>query len=480
MKKVLSFLLIVIIITSICLAVPVQGASLDLDTYTAEQIIRKHTDAAKAIQKGFENLQDEILIEDFELTQKTAVELYKSVLLENPEIFYVNPYKLKCAVSVNGGIIIKLFPTYSFAKDVIPDKIKEFNSVMKSLLKGVDDDWSDYKKCRYIHDVVVNCCEYDVNYREGDNNTRTAYGALINNVAVCQGYTLAYNYLLSKVDVEAHFIESHTIKHSWSIVKIKNNYYHVDTTWDDPTSDLPGRVMHTYCLISDKKLSKLEPERKWISNMRATDTSCDNDWWKEIETFIYTVNNKDFYIDHSYSKDECGAFMCYNEKSEKHKCLYKISDRWYDDEKKGNYWQGGYSNLVYDGKLFYFNTPDRIYSIKADGSDRKKYYSPSKLSNDIYGISLQVDGCMYIEARENPMTKGVVIALGKNQNGLAIGDVNLDGKININDVSKIERHLAKLYTLRMKENAHSDYDGNGKLNVKDVTAIQKMLCSIVE
>ena len=60
-----------------------------------------------------------------------------------------------------------------------------------------------------------------------------------------------------------------------------------------------------------------------------------------------------------------------------------------------------------------------------------------------------------------------------------IGDVNMDGKLNIRDATAIQKHLAKIAELDDAGYLLADYDGNGKVNVKDATAIQKTLAGII-
>ena len=60
-----------------------------------------------------------------------------------------------------------------------------------------------------------------------------------------------------------------------------------------------------------------------------------------------------------------------------------------------------------------------------------------------------------------------------------IGDVNMDGKINIKDATAIQKHVAKIIELDDLQLLLADYDGNGKANVRDTTAIQKFLAGII-
>ena len=82
-----------------------------------------------------------------------------------------------------------------------------------------------------IHDYVVKHVSYDTSYK-----AYTAYEALVNRSAVCQGYALLTYQLLKEAGIENHFVTGtgDGQPHAWNLVKIENKWYHLDTTFDDP------------------------------------------------------------------------------------------------------------------------------------------------------------------------------------------------------------------------------------------------------
>lgn len=82
-----------------------------------------------------------------------------------------------------------------------------------------------------------------------------AYGTLVNGLAVCQGYALAYMDLLSANGVKSYFVSSKNINHAWLIIETEKGWYHSDVTWDDPRleagdytndGDYMGYCQHDY------------------------------------------------------------------------------------------------------------------------------------------------------------------------------------------------------------------------------------------
>ncbi len=60
-----------------------------------------------------------------------------------------------------------------------------------------------------------------------------------------------------------------------------------------------------------------------------------------------------------------------------------------------------------------------------------------------------------------------------------LGDVNLDGKVNIKDATAIQKHLAKITALADDSLKVADVNADKKVNIKDSTEIQKYIANIL-
>ena len=60
-----------------------------------------------------------------------------------------------------------------------------------------------------------------------------------------------------------------------------------------------------------------------------------------------------------------------------------------------------------------------------------------------------------------------------------LGDANLDGYVNINDVTEIQRHLAELIVLSDAAALNADYNQDGVITIDDATQIQKFLAEFI-
>ena len=125
-------------------------------------------------------------------------------------------------------------------------------AAMVKLMYGVKDNesLSDYDKLLLLHDRLDAWVAYDMSDSiSNDSDSYSAYGALVNRVAVCQGYSMAYGWMLDQLGIENYYVTSDSIHHGWCKVKLGDDWYYADVTSDDPVYDVPGRVLHKNFLI---------------------------------------------------------------------------------------------------------------------------------------------------------------------------------------------------------------------------------------
>jgi hypothetical protein len=116
--------------------------------------------------------------------------------------------------------------------DEIPDVEKaktRFNSVANEILAGANGLETDYDKEKYIHDALVNKITYMFNSMD-----QSAFSSIPNDYTVCCGYAKAFQYLMQKLGVPTYFVIGWGGEmHAWNIIKLDDEYYNVDVTWDD-------------------------------------------------------------------------------------------------------------------------------------------------------------------------------------------------------------------------------------------------------
>ena len=105
---------------------------------------------------------------------------------------------------------------------------------------------STYQKVRAIYDWITRNVRYDYDNLGNDSYLLqyTAYAAVINRTAVCNGYAALFYRLANDAGIDCRFVTGMAGGyHAWNIVRMDNGkYYCLDATWDE------GQTNYSYFL----------------------------------------------------------------------------------------------------------------------------------------------------------------------------------------------------------------------------------------
>ena len=112
---------------------------------------------------------------------------------------------------------------------------KQVDEVLSSL--DITDNSSEYEVICAIYDYICSSVTYDYENLDNDDYKLkyTAYAAMVNKTAVCNGYAMLASRMLTQAGISCCFVTGTNLKgcpHAWNIVGIDGVYYYVDTTWD--------------------------------------------------------------------------------------------------------------------------------------------------------------------------------------------------------------------------------------------------------
>lgn len=145
-----------------------------------------------------------------------------------------------------------------------------FNSSLAEAKSLINNMQSEYEAELILHDWLLSKCEYDneaanLGY-DSNESAYSAYGALVESKAVCEGYARAMQLLLNNIGIETTLISGVAGEdkqpHMWNIVTINENKYHLDPTWDD--IDDKQDVSHIYFNVSSDVISRTHDEFIWV------------------------------------------------------------------------------------------------------------------------------------------------------------------------------------------------------------------------
>jgi len=114
---------------------------------------------------------------------------------------------------------------------------EQLTAAVNSALKGLNlSEKTEHEKIKAIYNYICDHVDYDYDNLEDANNfiKYTAYAALCDGKAVCQGYAVLFYRMCIDAGLSARVISGigNGGRHAWNIVKVNEKYYNVDCTWD--------------------------------------------------------------------------------------------------------------------------------------------------------------------------------------------------------------------------------------------------------
>lgn len=129
-------------------------------------------------------------------------------------------------------------------KNEVDEAIRSVEKVKNDILK--DANGNNYEKITYIHDWIVDNVKYETS---NSKNISNIYGCLVNGKVVCEGYARTFKYLMDELDIPCVLVSGTAVdengkteRHAWNYVYLKNNWYAIDVTWDDPIIIGNGKI----------------------------------------------------------------------------------------------------------------------------------------------------------------------------------------------------------------------------------------------
>ncbi len=155
---------------------------------------------------------------------------------------------------------------------------------------------SDYEKVKFVNDYIVKNTEYS---EQASASPHSAYAVAYEGRGVCQGYALFAQKLLTAMGIESLYVvgEVYTGGHAWNLVKVDGEWYHLDTTWNDPLPDRGHSVRYEYFLKND---ADMKQDHTWESKNYPRAASKKFVSWHQMQD-IYEYNGDRYFAN---SKDD--------------------------------------------------------------------------------------------------------------------------------------------------------------------------------
>lgn len=158
-------------------------------------------------------------------------------------------YSVSISRYSSDGVYYMTF-TYTMTYYTTAEQEAQLDTAVEELLTGLDPSGTDYEKLCTVYDYICANITYDYDNLENTDYMlkHTAYAALIDKTAVCQGYAALLYRLALEMGIDCRMITGtgNGGGHAWNIVKLNGLYYNADSTWD--ASWLQGVGYYNYYL----------------------------------------------------------------------------------------------------------------------------------------------------------------------------------------------------------------------------------------
>ena len=207
---------------------------------------------------GLMELSDEFLIPQVPTTDGNWLyDVFFQLRLDHPEIFWAVGFKYRYYKDSPNLILI---PEYIFDKNKIREHQKALGARVDKLVRTAMK-FSEWDKEKDVHDFICENIRYDKLKKPYPHEI---IGPLGHGVGVCEGIAKSVKVLCDTLGVWCIIAicgnnpeKGIKYRHTWNIVRINGQYYHLDATFDNTLGKNEGgltSIRYDYFNLDDKNI----------------------------------------------------------------------------------------------------------------------------------------------------------------------------------------------------------------------------------
>ena len=195
----------------------------------------------RAAQDPFSGQMTEILSEESGAAQIDVAQLdsvYQGFLYDHPELFWLDrSYRFRvCGTGEEKAAdAVAVIPLYG-SREEIAQYSDRFTSAAEEIIDGLRTSADGSADPGMIYDSLAGHADYreEALYDPAYINEHSAYGAIVEKSAVCDGYALALKYLMDRCGYECIVIPGtvNGADHVWNTAFWDGAWHEMDITWD--------------------------------------------------------------------------------------------------------------------------------------------------------------------------------------------------------------------------------------------------------
>lgn len=150
--------------------------------------------------------------------------LYKCVMWDYPELFYVESY----SYIENSDTEIRFIPNYTISEVEQEEAERTIERYVESIGNKINHQMSEYEIEKIIYDFIAE----NTDYTENSEYNQSAYSVALGK-SVCLGYSKMFQMICERFGLQCIIITGRNeegVGHAWNCVRVDGNWYMVDCT----------------------------------------------------------------------------------------------------------------------------------------------------------------------------------------------------------------------------------------------------------
>ncbi len=339
-------------------------------------LIRNYDGVFVKIYEAMVNGAEFVDLSPYKIDTKDVVQIYSDVLLASPELFYAD--NTVTYYYNPRGYVTKVEFNYTMGLEEREAALLAYEREVDYIVSLVDPALSEAEKALFVHDYLIASYTYDTEESNFD-----ALSLFRERSGVCQAYSLAYMAVLRELGMDVVMVTSDEMNHAWNLVEVDGSWYHVDLSFDDPSPDRMGRVLHENFLLDDEGIKNTPtPHYGWGSSVRCLSTSFKKHIWHGVTSRMIHLNGQWYYIDPSQMTLAVSDFDGSGRAD-----VYRFRERWATSFSADSYYVGIFSGLSECLGYLFVNTPYDIIIYSPD-TGRANVYLENTAEQKIFGSTI--------------------------------------------------------------------------------------------
>ncbi len=174
--------------------------------------------------------EEDILLTATDAEQLTKV--YQCVINDHPELFYLNGYTYTQYTRREEVQYITFSGRYLYDAEEVARRQDAIDAEVESKVSGLEGS-DEYEIVKRIYEDLILSTDYSMDSPDNQN----ICSVFLDKKSVCNGYAKAFQYMLNYMGIPCIIVNGSANggAHAWNIAQIDGAYYHIDTTWGDPS-----------------------------------------------------------------------------------------------------------------------------------------------------------------------------------------------------------------------------------------------------